>query len=64
MTNQRWIKSLELVDILTTMNMNIENPDCKCIIDVITGAYVDCPPTPDCRTCIKNWLKAEKEDNS
>ena len=64
MTNQKYLKSFEMVDMLEAMNRNIKNgSDCGCIIDALTGDYTSCPEGT-CRECIENWLKAEKEDYS
>lgn len=63
MTNQKWFRSIELADMLEYINQGILNEH-ACIIDAITEKYSDCPDGISCSECIKNWLKAEKEDNS
>ena len=64
MTNQKYLKSFEMVDMLEAMNRNITDGDCGCIIEAVTGDYKSCPKKMTCHECIENWLKAEKEDNS
>lgn len=63
MTNQRYLKSMEFSEMLVAMQRNIRNGADECIIDAITGEYMDCPKKVTCRECIEKWLKAEKEDN-
>ena len=60
MTNQKWFKSNELVDMLMALDRNIKNDHIGCIIDALTGDYTSCPEG-SCRKCIENWLKAERE---
>lgn len=63
MTNQKYLKSMEFIDMLEAMNENIKNGKDSCIIDVITGEYSSCPGKLSCRQCIEKFLRAEKEDN-
>jgi len=63
MTNQKYLKSFEMVDMLEAMNRNILNYEVGCVIDAITGEYGKCPNGVPCRECIEAFLKAEKEGN-
>lgn len=64
MTNQKYLKSFEMVDMLEAMDRNIKNGYGGCILDAILGNYHGCTEGITCRECIGNWLKAEKEDNT
>ena len=62
MTNQKWIKSFELVDMLEHINLGILKEQ-SCLIDAITDKENSCPKGISCRQCIENWLKAEKTED-
>lgn len=62
MTNQKWIKSFEMVDMLEAMDRNIKNGYGGCILDAIVGDRLGCPEDNTCYECIEKWLKAEKEE--
>jgi hypothetical protein len=63
MTNQRYLKSMEFPEMLESINRNVLTGDCTCILDAITGDYVNCHKEKmTCRECIERFLKAEKEE--
>lgn len=62
MTNQRYLKSLEMVDMLDAMDRNLKDGYNGCILDAIVGDRLGCPEGITCPECIENWLKAEKEE--
>lgn len=61
MTNQKYLKRFEMVDMLEAIGNNIKNGYGGCIMDALTGRYTECPGG-DCRRCISDWLSAEKEE--
>ena len=63
MTNQKYLKRMEFIDMLEAMNRNILKGADGCVIDALIGEYGECPKKTSCRECIEKFLRTEKEDN-
>lgn len=60
MTNQKYLKRFEMVEVLEAIDKNMKNGYDDCIMDALTRSHIKC--CGNCRKCISDWLSAEKEE--